>query len=119
MQVSTVFQNISKSTVKAALANHIGEANGIHARALAQALVGSNPGPAAERRLRQVIAELRMDGQQICGTPEAGYFLATHAAELDKTCAFLYDRAMASLQQVARMKRVSLPDLRGQLQLPI
>ena len=118
MPITIVFQHISKSTVTAALASHIGEANGIHARELAIALVGGNAGAVAERRLRQVITELRMDGQHICGTPEAGYFLATDAAELNKTCAFLYDRAMASLQQVACMKRVSLPDLRGQLHLP-
>jgi hypothetical protein len=32
---------------------------------------------------------------------------------------FLYHRAMTSLKQVAAMKRVSLPDFRGQLNLPI
>ncbi len=112
-------QHITKATVTAALASHIGEANGIHARDLACKLTGAlQAGPVAERKLRQVITELRMDGQHICGTPEAGYYLATDVAELNKTCAFLYDRAMASLQQVACMKRVSLPDLRGQLHLP-
>jgi hypothetical protein len=34
------------------------------------------------------------------------------------TCNFLYDRAMTSLRQIATMRRVSLPDLRGQLHLP-
>ena len=104
--------------VLGALASHIGESKGIHARDLARVLVGPDAGPAAERRLRQVITELRLDGHHVCGTPETGYYLADTAEELNRTCLFLHDRAMASLKQIARMKNIALPDLRGQLHLP-
>lgn len=110
--------DISKASVLGALAAHVGQANGLHARQLAQKLAGAEAGAVAERKLRSVITELRLEGHHICGTPDTGYYLADNADELNRTCSFLYDRAMASLQQIARMKQVSLPDLRGQLHLP-
>lgn len=109
---------VTPSTVLAALSRHIGQANGIHARDLARELAGADAGAAAERRLRQVITDLRLEGHHVCGTPETGYYLADTPEELDRTCLFLHDRAMASLKQIARMKRIALPDLRGQLHLP-
>jgi hypothetical protein len=45
--------------------------------------------------------------------------LASTSAELDSTCEFLFGRSMTSLRQVSAMRRVTLPDLRGQLGLPI
>jgi hypothetical protein len=66
-----------------------------------------------------VVEEARKAGERICATPEAGYYIAETDAELDRTCAFLYSRAMTSLSQIAAMKRVALPDLRGQLRLPL
>lgn len=110
--------DISKASLLSALASHVGQNNGVHARDLARKLAGPAATAGTERKLRQVITELRLEGLHICGTPEAGYYLAENAAELNHTCSFLYDRAMASLQQIARMKQVSLPDLRGQLHLP-
>ncbi|ABE45657.1 hypothetical protein [Polaromonas sp. JS666] len=109
---------VNTSSVLMALASHIGADKGIHARDLARQIVGLEGGMAAERRLRHVITELRLEGHHICGTPEAGYYLAADADELNHTCDFLYDRAMASLKQISSMKRVALPDLRGQLHLP-
>jgi hypothetical protein len=55
----------------------------------------------------------------VCGHPSTGYHLAGTAAELDRTCEFLFGRSMTSLKQVSAMKRVTLPDLRGQLGLPL
>lgn len=112
---------ITAARVLAALSRHIGAKNGISARLLALAVTDLAPGGdtrRAERQLRHVITALRLEGQHICGTPETGYFMAENDAELDRTCSFLYERAMTGLQQIARMKRVSLPDLRGQLKLP-
>lgn len=109
---------LNATLVLAALGRHIGEANGVHARDLARRLVGAEAGPAVERRLRQLITELRLEGHHVCGTPESGYYLADTPDELNRTCEFLHDRAMASLKQIARMKRIALPDLRGQLHLP-
>lgn len=110
---------ITASLVLGALGGHIGEKNGINADQLARKCTGADARRAgAERVVRKLIQELRNEGFHICGTPDAGYFIAANAEELDRTCSFLYSRAMASLQQIARMKKVSVPDLRGQLKLP-
>lgn len=101
-----------------ALADRVGALNGITARQLVLQLLGyySQPG---ERHLRKVIEALRVAGHPVCATPHDGYFVAGSAHEIDATCLFLYSRAMTSLRQVAAMKRVSLPDFRGQLNLPM
>lgn len=101
------------------LSRHIGRRRGVRARELALELVGAeHADAAAERHLRRIVTELRMAGHHICGRPQEGYYLAETAEELDETCLFLYERAMTGLQQISRMKRISLPDLRGQLRLP-
>lgn len=112
---------ITASLVLGVLGGHIGAERGIKARDLAlkvidRQLLGRTA--AVERLVRKHIQELRTEGFHICGTPETGYFLAASADELDRTCAFLYSRAMTTLTQIARMKKVSVPDLRGQLKLP-
>lgn len=109
---------LTPEAVLAAFARHLGEANGISAHDLAIALCGMFYQQADERRLRGVIEQLRRDGHPICGTPETGYFHATSQEELDRTSEFLYRRAMTSLSQIAAMRRVATPDLRGQLRLP-
>lgn len=110
---------ITASLVLGALGGHIGEKNGITARGLAlKVSTRIDPPAGVERVIRKLIQELRTEGFHVCGTPDAGYFLAATPDELDRTCAFLYARAMTTLTQIARMKKVSVPDLRGQLKLP-
>lgn len=110
---------IGKLEVLRELQRHIGKDNGIHVRELVQAITGQlATSEALERRVREVVTELRMAGEHVCGHPSAGYFMAATADELQATCSFLFSRSMTGLQQVAAMKRVSLPDLAGQLHLP-
>jgi len=110
---------ITPAQVLAELQHHIGKANGIHVRELVRRIAGeSEVCEALERRVRDIVTELRKEGRHVCATPSAGYFMAATAEELDETCSFLHDRAMTSLVQISRMKNVSLPDLRGQLHLP-
>lgn len=111
-------REITKADVQQALARHIGAANGVHARDLVQEITGFGDDSALQRQLRHAIEELRREGAHICGTPQSGYFMAQTPEELNQTCVFLHDRAMTTLSQVAAMKNVSLPDLRGQLRLP-
>lgn len=110
---------ITRDTVLAALANHIGLERAVHARALVTE-INERPEPldAQLRSLRCIIVGLRAEGYHICGHPSSGYYMAATASEVDHTCNWLYARSMTTLQQVAAMKRVSLPDLRGQLRLP-
>ena len=109
---------LSRDTVLFALACHVGEENGVHASELVVEICGSTSA-AMERQLREQIEELRRAGQHICGHPSSGYYIAATDVELLKTVKFLHDRAMTSLDQAAAMQRVSLPDLRQQLRIPL
>lgn len=108
---------LTATAVMSALQRHVGADNGIRGDLLVAEILGYSDAY-SERRLRVIITELRREGKRICAHPKTGYHLAETAAELDSTCEFLHDRAMASLAQIAAMKRVGLPDLRGQLKLP-
>ncbi|MGB0212950.1 hypothetical protein [Algiphilus sp.] len=110
-------EHITRDEVLWALRRHVGAENGASAAALVTEIRGTTA-PGHERQLRHCIEELRRDGQHVCGHPSTGYFIAATEDELLRTCAYLHDRALTSLTQVAAMRRVSLPDLRGQLRLP-
>lgn len=109
---------LTPTAVMVALVHHQGADQGVSCKVLVEEIAGLYACKADERRLRTIIEQLRRDGHGICGTPETGYFLARNDAELVRTCNFLYERAMTSLAQIAAMRRVELPDLRGQLRLP-
>lgn len=100
------------------LSRHIGKANGATAEQLVRELRLRGADDLNTRRLRHIIEELRCQGQHICAHPRDGYYMAATAEELLETCQFLHARAMTSLVQIARMRGVSVPDLRGQLRLP-
>ncbi|MBH1551017.1 hypothetical protein I5U02_13775 [Stenotrophomonas maltophilia] len=116
MQLALLPQELSPQTVLLQLQGRRGAVNGITARDLVQQIT-SRTSTADERRLRQIIEQLRREGHPICAHPAHGYHLAANAAELDRACTFLVGRAMTSLEQVSAMKRVALPDLYGQLGL--
>lgn len=96
-----------------ALERRRGATCGITASKLAM-LLGCN-----ERTLREAITALRMEGQPICGHPNSGYFMAGSAADISSTCAFLRSRAMTSLKQEARLRKIALPDLLGQMRIEL
>ncbi len=109
---------ITRDTVLVALREHIGKENGISAARLVRKISGDMFCLLDERQLRQVIVELRHEGHHIGAHPSTGYYLCRSPAELNEACLFLYERAMTSLTQISAMKRISLPDLAGQLKLP-
>jgi hypothetical protein len=110
---------ITPDNVLAVLAQRIGANRGATAAELVAAITGTAaPDPVGERQLRQCITRLRERGHAVCAHPDTGYFIAETPDELDRTCEYLHARAMASLRQIARMKGISEPDLRGQLHLP-
>lgn len=117
MQLPLLPREVTPDTVLHALVRRVGPASGITAAELAQQITG-RINAADERRLRQVIEQLRLDGHAICATPDAGYHLAANAEDLNRTCLFLVKRLVSTARQVAAMKRVALPDLYGQLGLP-
>jgi hypothetical protein len=110
---------ITPDRVLFVLSGHIGQQNGITAAHLAQRAKDSLITSAAdERAVRTAVVTLRKKGHHVCAHPSTGYFIAANEQELVRCCEYLYDRAMCSLEQVAAMRRESLPDLRGQLRLP-
>lgn len=94
------------------LTHHIGKGNGIGVKQLAVLL------DTQERAIRSLVSELRAEGHAICGTPQDGYYIAANAEELEQTCEFLRHRALHSLNLEAKLRRIPLPDLIGQLHLP-
>lgn len=118
MHTTLLPREITPDTVLPLLQVRIGAANGITAHDLVATLRGDSHS-AEERRLRLVIEQLRLQGYPICAHPNTGYWWAATADELDAACEFLYARALASLQQISAMRHVALPDLRGQLGLPL
>lgn len=96
----------------------IGKANGVTAKQLVELINFRCATQITQRELRSLVEALREDGYHICATPTHGYFIAKSPTELEETCEFLRSRAMRSLKQIAAMKRISMPDLFGQLKLP-
>lgn len=104
---------MTRSNVLSVLARYIGKENGIKVERLAHE-AGCTP-----RQARALVTELREEGVPVCAHPSTGYFMAANDAELQRYfIAFLESRAMRSLHLIARVKRISLPDLLGQLRLP-
>lgn len=108
---------INPDSVLAVLSQHIGKARGISVRDLSWNVTNRSPKQAHERQIRYVVTALRLEGHHICAHPSSGYYIAANEAELEETCKYLFDRGMTSLMQVSRMKKISLPDLHGQLKL--
>ena len=94
------------------LSRHIGRGNGIGVKALALQL------DTTERHIRTLVEALRDEGHAVCAHPTTGYFIAETAAELSHTCEFLHNRALHSLALEAKLKKIPLTDLLGQLHLP-
>lgn len=110
---------INRNSVLQELSHHIGKENGIKGKDLVVEILWETGTDADERKLREVVEELRLEGHHVCAHPANGYFIAANDEELNESCVFLYKRAMKSLTQISAMKKASLPDLRGQLGLKI
>lgn len=110
--IDTTKIDITKAQVLAELQQHNGRDQGIHMRDLVGRVTNSTQvGEAHERKVRELIQELRLEHYPICAHPGSGYYMATTARELDEACTFLLDRAHTSVEQVAAMKRRDAPDL--------
>jgi len=116
---------ITKANVLRTLAHHIGKRNGIKGEDLcgdimdeAMDNVPTYINDHCMRKLRNAIQDARTEGSHICGLPGEGYYMAENEKELIATCKFLYSRAETTWIQIARMRGIALPDLKGQLKLP-
>jgi len=72
------------------------------------------------RRLRMVITALRRKGIPIGSTSAkngGGYYLVRAGSELDAYCRRLREAALNKLWMEARLRKISMPELLGQMQL--
>lgn len=110
---------VSPARVLEVLAGHVGSDAGLTIRDLVAEVTGQASTPALERAARQAVQELRLAGHPIAAHPTYGYFLARSVEEMEFCFRFLRSRALASLRQIQRLRQVALPDLVGQLRLPV
>ena len=72
------------------------------------------------RRLRTIITALRQKGVPIGSTAAkngGGYYIVRAGSELDEYCGRLRRAALNKLMMESRLRRISMPELLGQMQL--
>ena len=70
--------------------------------------------------LRRLITEMRRDGQPVMSdtsTTNGGYWIAASSSEINAWCDHSKRRALSILSRISRIKRVSLPEYLGQMQI--
>ncbi|MFA7175897.1 MAG: hypothetical protein WC114_01505 [Smithellaceae bacterium] len=113
--------NAIKSAVQVMLTRHIGPGNGIGMGELYFAATGKPWSNRINdtRVLRKMITELRKEGAAICSDVANGYYLAQTAEDLSAHCGRLRKSALKKLALEARLRRIALPDLIGQIALEL
>lgn len=91
--------------------SHIGKVNAISGEDLACALGVSS------REMRKMTDAVIADGIALCSHPANGYWIAANPVELEQTCQFHRSRALHELAKEAKLRKLTLPDLLGQLHL--
>lgn len=74
------------------------------------------------RKLRRLISKLKGEGAPICSVSDkegGGYYLASAGSELDDYCRRLRTKALKILAQEARLRKLALPALVGQISLAL
>lgn len=72
------------------------------------------------RDIRKLITALRRKGIPIGSTSKrngGGYYLVRASSELDEYCSALRQRALRALVMEARLRKMSMPELLGQMQM--
>jgi len=109
---------IQRHQVVAALARHVGRENGVRIQDLVREITGEpQRDEHHERRVRAIVAELRGEGEAICAHPSVGYHVAASPEELDECCRYLRSRWIGTAVLEARLRKIALPELLGQLRL--
>jgi len=111
-----------KARLLAVLSRHIGKARAISMAELYRLVFEKEPKDkiTGTREIRQIITELRKEGVPICSSTEqtgGGYYLASVGSDLEVYCKKLRQRALRALAMEAKLRRLTLPQLIGQIQL--
>jgi len=114
---------ITRDRLLDVLSRHVGAVHGCSIEQLTYEVTcayGSSsypPSEGKERKMRQLVSDLREEGIAVCAHPKTGYFIAETAAELEACCNFLRSRAMHSLTLESRLRKIALGELLGQLRI--
>lgn len=95
----------------AVMQNHIGRDLAISGNNLADALA------ITPREVRHLTDAAIDEGILLCSHPAYGYWIALNADELEATCQFHRGRALHELSKEAKLRKVGLGDLLGQMHL--
>lgn len=102
---------MTASELALVMARHMGRANGISCKHLAEQC------HVPERHIRKLVSELRFEGTAIVGKPETGYYVATEPEDVQEFVDFHFARARHSLAMVSKVRGMAMPELLGQLEL--
>lgn len=121
-------QNMTETEVELklmkALSKHPGKTRAIGMGELYEAVYGKpyNNKINGTRQLRKVITKLREEGQPICSTSGkagGGYFMASAGSDLQQYCDRLRNQALRKLALMAKLRKQTLPQLLGQIQMEL
>ncbi len=104
------------------LVNHVGRSQAIGMGELFEAVYGEEWSNRINdtRRLRREITALRAEGMRICSTTGmegGGYYLASAGSELEDYCKRLRKQGLKKLAQEAKLRKIGLPELLGQIRM--
>jgi hypothetical protein len=106
------------------MSHHHGRARAISMTALHQAVFGRQVGDKINgtRRLRELVTRLKDDGVPICSKSDSdggGYYLASAGSDLEDYCRRLRAQALRKLAIEAKLRRMALPELLGQISVAL
>jgi biotin operon repressor len=106
------------------LSEHPGKARAISMPALQKAIFGSEIGDKINgtRKLRQLITRLRKEGLPICSVVDqngGGYYLASASSDIEDYLRRLRNQALRKLAIEARIRKVAMPELLGQISVAL
>jgi hypothetical protein len=104
------------------LSRHVGEMNAIGMAELHEAVFSETWCHRINdtKKLRELITEMRNEGVPICSVSASsggGYYLAAAGSELRGYTERDKKRALRILARIARIERISLPELLGQMRI--
>ena len=117
-----IHKRLIQGAVTAELIQHVGQSQAIGMAELYQAVYGRSWDHRINdtRDIRRVVTELRRAGVPICSSPAktgGGYYLASVGSELEDYLQKLEAAGLAKLGQAAKIRRVGLVELLGQMSL--
>ncbi len=113
-----------KAQMLMVLSKHIGKSNPIRMADLYKEVFKKEPKDNIQttRIIRTLITELRKEGVPVCSSMKSslgGYYLANAGSELDDYLNRLRNRALRALVVEANLRKMTLPQLIGQIQLKL